>query len=402
MVTIFIILLVSVVQNSGAISSSTIRIQAKTEKGSEEKFVEYDPTKCNPSIPNAPDGRFRYIQTNGNCANVYEEKNCSGFFARLESAEVAFSVFSPDTSLWWGNNFVETTFKVKSVGPCWEKCDGRNWDNVDYANYNVTVGLGDKVTGNQTMLDVSSDACISIPVQRENLDWIKIYENQSSCIELHDEVNCSGKSVILRPGYPDLHHLAVWTRKAKSISRCGAFCNKLTPEVNPIPLGDELRDNMVTVFDHPGLYGTAINLNLTEGCTTLDQDIPHFSIQTYGQCVVLFDHPHCTDRPGYSYQTGRKEGEYYVQKQVMGIYPKVLRSIRLCGDDEEAEIYLVFGANVSQVFVWKMTSLALFVVLVVVLAGVVFVFLSCKRVTIRDDSRYEEQSSVTYATESQF
>lgn len=144
MVTIFIILLVSVVQNSGAISSSTIRIQAKTEKGSEEKFVEYDPTKCNPSIPNAPDGRFRYIQTNGNCANVYEEKNCSGFFARLESAEVAFSVFSPDTSLWWGNNFVETTFKVKSVGPCWEKCDGRNWDNVDYANYNVTVGLGDK------------------------------------------------------------------------------------------------------------------------------------------------------------------------------------------------------------------------------------------------------------------
>lgn len=131
---ILIFVLLVFVQNSFA----QIGIQPQTSKEGDENMVFYNVTRCSSSI-SAPKGHVRRIQTNGKCVNVYSSENCAGWFARLESGEVALSTFSADTSFWNGNDFKVTKLIVRSIGPCFDKCDARNWHNDTKANTTVEL-----------------------------------------------------------------------------------------------------------------------------------------------------------------------------------------------------------------------------------------------------------------------
>ncbi|XP_035700472.1 uncharacterized protein LOC118433037 [Folsomia candida] len=174
---------------------------------------------------------------------------------------------------------------------------------------------------------------------------MKISGDANACIELHSAPSCGGEFTQFRPGYIELNALNKWSlgdindaATAFAVSRCGAFCNKSVPLINPDPLPTALEKNMVTFYDYFGYYGHPTNINLSAGCVKLDETKAHRSIRTYGQCVVLYALEGCKVTRGYHVlQTGGKSRDYYVQKLLTGTSPYYPLSIRLCGKDEEED-----------------------------------------------------------------
>ncbi|XP_035700467.1 uncharacterized protein LOC118433029 [Folsomia candida] len=122
--------------------------------------------------------------------------------------------------------------------------------------------------------------------------------------------------------------------KALALSRCGAFCHKSVPHVNPNPVGTREK-NVVTFYDYTGYYGHATHVNLSGGCVTLDnEDGKYLSIRTYGQCVVLYGSQGCQETEEFHvFQTERKSRDYYVQKLLTHTIPYYPKSVQLCGKE---------------------------------------------------------------------
>ncbi|OXA48967.1 hypothetical protein Fcan01_16690 [Folsomia candida] len=171
----------------------------------------FDVDKCIPKIPKSETGHLYEIETNGNCVNIYSQENCDGHFVRLQTGFFFTNVRKMTAHRWDNDILVENeNITVVSIGPCFDQCDPRNWAGIK-RNIPVNVTLFDNVvhSGSPT----------------------------SSCVELHDDSSCTGNSVQLRPGYPNLHNLWSWgfsdredyAIRAKSVSFCGHACPPTSP-----------------------------------------------------------------------------------------------------------------------------------------------------------------------------
>ncbi|OXA38845.1 Transposable element P transposase [Folsomia candida] len=190
--------------------------------------------------------------------------------------------------------------------------------------------------GNSTSISIDGDGCFLIPLGFGT--WIhsmKITGDENSCIELHDVASCGGKFTQFRPDYPELQNLFGWVLEdkdtfaslVKAISRCGQFCNKSVPDINPKSVAPIWGKNIVTLYKYQGHYGHSVNLNLTNGCVSLANERQYAVVQTYGQCVVLYGLANCEEKQGfYTLQTRKL---IYL---TIPVYPK---SMKLCGDDDE-------------------------------------------------------------------
>ncbi|XP_035711447.1 uncharacterized protein LOC118436895 [Folsomia candida] len=140
----------------------------------------------------------------------------------------------------WDNDILveNENITVVSIGPCFDQCDPRNWAGIK-RNIPVNVTLFDNVvhSGAGTTYTISDMDCIKTPPL---VTWGSIQMSgspTSSCVELHDDSSCTGNSVQLRPGYPNLHNLWSWgfsdredyAIRAKSVSFCGHACPPTSP-----------------------------------------------------------------------------------------------------------------------------------------------------------------------------
>ncbi|OXA38851.1 hypothetical protein Fcan01_26362, partial [Folsomia candida] len=150
------------------------------------------------------------VSTNGNCINIYPNSNCTGWFIRFTYRESYARL--PRTYRWVGDEVMPRGLEIGSVGPCFDKCDARNWYG-DRKQEPVHVTLYDEwdFTGNSTSISIDGDGCFLIPPWSET--WIhsmKITGDENSCIELHDVASCGGKFTQFRPDYPVLRNLFGW------------------------------------------------------------------------------------------------------------------------------------------------------------------------------------------------
>ncbi|XP_035700752.1 uncharacterized protein LOC110861570 [Folsomia candida] len=294
--------------------------------------AEYDISKCNPTI----DLDFvKMLKTNGNCVNIYPSSNCTGWFIRFAYRD-SYIRF-PKTYRWVGDEVMPRGLEIGSVGPCFDKCDVRNWygDRKQEPAHVTLYGERD-FRGNSTSISIDGDGCFLIPLGFGT--WIhsmKITGDENSCIELHDVASCGGKFTQFRPDYPELQNLFGWVLEdkdtfaslVKAISRCGQFCNKSVPDINPKSVAPIWGKNIVTLYKYQGHYGHSVNLNLTNGCVSLANERQYAVVQTYGQCVVLYGLANCEEKQGfYTLQTRKL---IYL---TIPVYPK---SMKLCGDDDE-------------------------------------------------------------------
>lgn len=84
------------------------------------------------------------IETNGNCFNIYSEKGCTtseGRLIRYQAGRLLTELSKFNKHRWDGDLHVDDEHvQVKSVGPCFDKCDPRNWQG-DSPSRPVTVTI---------------------------------------------------------------------------------------------------------------------------------------------------------------------------------------------------------------------------------------------------------------------
>lgn len=81
---------------------------------------------CIFDLPKSESGHVYKIGTNRNCVNIYLQENCTGEFIRYQEAPPSMvirfaSKWEDDISL------DDEMVAVSSIGPCFDKCDPRNW-----------------------------------------------------------------------------------------------------------------------------------------------------------------------------------------------------------------------------------------------------------------------------------
>ncbi|XP_021966028.1 uncharacterized protein LOC110861232 [Folsomia candida] len=304
-------------------------------------------TYYNPTIPTAPSGRINKLVTSGECFNIYPQENCTGSFIRANMFVRILYDPETDPNRWVGDDLIKEDLRIASVGPCFDRCDPRNWQNDEKLPVEVTFYEDNRLDGNKTTIMVDTDGCFLITRRGYHSSGMKISGDANACVELHSAPSCGGEFTQFRPGYIELNSLINWNLgdandadAALAVSRCGAFCNKSVPLINPDPLPTALEKNMVTFYDYFGFYGHPTSVNLSAGCVKLDEKKFHRSIRTYGRCVVLYALEGCKETRGYHVlQTDGKSGDYYVQKLLAGTSPYYPKSIRLCGKHEKEADY---------------------------------------------------------------
>ncbi|OXA41049.1 hypothetical protein Fcan01_24183 [Folsomia candida] len=207
--------------------------------GSSYQKTKYNTSYCNPIIPA---GFVTELETSGECFNIYPQENCTGSFIRTNLRRGSYQ--EPKTYQWEWEILKKGDLQIGSVGPCFDRCDPRNW-------------------GGDQKLEVE--------------------------VKFNDGVDI-----------PELDLLSKWnlgnnSTKTLAISRCGAFCNKSVPHIHPEVGEMGSGKNVVTFYatkDYSGYYGQPTNVGLNCGCVTLEDDERKYvSIRTYGLCVVLYRYP---------------------------------------------------------------------------------------------------------------
>lgn len=99
---------------------------------------DYDVSTCKPVIYNAPGGYVNGIKNRGICVNIYPADNCTGWFTRLTYGEHS-GAYLPQTYRWDGEDLMNRTLQIASVGPCFDKCDARNWQDDRREAVKVTL-----------------------------------------------------------------------------------------------------------------------------------------------------------------------------------------------------------------------------------------------------------------------
>lgn len=79
------------------------------------------------------------LSSNGNCVNLYRNQNCSGKdFIRYLPGRLD-TLYNPFRHSWVDNELVTSSLHILSMGPCFNKCDPRNWDTLSLTNATVTL-----------------------------------------------------------------------------------------------------------------------------------------------------------------------------------------------------------------------------------------------------------------------
>lgn len=81
--------------------------------------------RCIPVIPKSTSGKLYEIETNQNCISIYSQENCGGKFIRFQSGNWSSHIrnMQAHRDLLRKNEVL----MVASIGPCFDKCDPRNW-----------------------------------------------------------------------------------------------------------------------------------------------------------------------------------------------------------------------------------------------------------------------------------
>ncbi|OXA41337.1 hypothetical protein Fcan01_23701 [Folsomia candida] len=320
-----------------------------------DEYATYDVSTCN---SNFHPGIISLWMKGLDCVNIYPASDCTGWFIRLTL--LGFPHYWLNTYRWIGEEMIKENLQIGSAGPCFDKCDARNWQGDRIEAVHVTLYDKTEFRGNPTPFHVDHDGCILIPPSIQNVYSMKINGDENACIDLHSLPNCGGKSIQFRPGYPNLENLFSWglTRyniqgvewHPRAISRCGEFCNKSLPlpEVDVVmetegPLmateGPDLEikgpnmetyplgSNIVTLYDRHGNCSHSDTFNLTYGCITLDDYNPENPfIQTNGHCVLLYGMTNCVADYGFYVVQGSRNHSFQIPLSPP-FYPK---SIQLC------------------------------------------------------------------------
>lgn len=112
-----------------------------------EEGTEYDISNCNSSLTHTRDGNITKLTMNGKCANFYAAENCSGWFIRLVTNQLGGLIFKPETFRWPGGEISKSQMQAASVGPCFDKCDARNWLGDKKGLVKVTLYEGTRHQG---------------------------------------------------------------------------------------------------------------------------------------------------------------------------------------------------------------------------------------------------------------
>lgn len=88
---------------------------------------------------------------------------------------------------------------------------------------------------------------------------------------------------------------------------------------------------LVTVTYNFCLEGNSANINLTNGCVTLNETQLLVSIRTYDQCVILYAQRDCQNKAGsYTLQTSGMPKDYYTERLLTLTTPVRPKSLQLC------------------------------------------------------------------------
>lgn len=107
----------------------------------------YDVSKCNSEIHDAPGGDIVRVTSNDNCINIYPQVNCTGWFIRFNYGR--YPSYQPQIYPWDGDKLRNSTLQVGSVGPCFDKCDERNWQGDRKEVVQVTLYDDSEFKGKQ-------------------------------------------------------------------------------------------------------------------------------------------------------------------------------------------------------------------------------------------------------------
>ncbi|XP_035716620.1 uncharacterized protein LOC118439427 [Folsomia candida] len=120
----------------------------------------YDVSKCNSEIHDAPGGDIVRVTSNDNCINIYPQVNCTGWFIRFNYGR--YPSYQPQIYPWDGDKLRNSTLQVGSVGPCFDKCDERNWQGDRKEVVQVTLYDDSEFKGfrKETVSDFLQNICI--------------------------------------------------------------------------------------------------------------------------------------------------------------------------------------------------------------------------------------------------
>ncbi|OXA61402.1 hypothetical protein Fcan01_00993 [Folsomia candida] len=176
------------------------------------------------------------IYTRQKCLNYYlTSRNCQGQFIRYFPGQVE-PVVDPMRHYFVDNStLVAQELKFSSIGPCYDRCDPRNWEGLERSQpIKVTLFASAEYKGNSANLLIPDETCKNIPSSVSGYESIIISGDEfNSCVELHVQSDCTGDFTQLRPGYPELDDLSFYglgnaddATEAKAMSLCGLKCKR--------------------------------------------------------------------------------------------------------------------------------------------------------------------------------
>ncbi|CAL8112573.1 unnamed protein product [Orchesella dallaii] len=115
-----------------------------------------------------------------------------------------------------------------------------------------------------------------------------------SCVQLYDELNCSGNSIKISIRVPSVSNLGNWhfDKKTQSLGTCHDPC---VPSLghNVTEQSDQSQSTLLTLYEYQNFKGKAYEIPVFDGCTRIPD--PHIMRVTFrsmrvskGRCVLIF------------------------------------------------------------------------------------------------------------------
>lgn len=143
--SIFFVIIPSLPFSQGAEDSKNLLIMDSSVDVDE--YATYDVSTCN---SNFHPGIISLWMKGLDCVNIYPASDCTGWFIRLTL--LGFPHYWLNTYRWIGEEMIKENLQIGSAGPCFDKCDARNWQGDRIEAVHVTLYDKTEFRGNLIIL----------------------------------------------------------------------------------------------------------------------------------------------------------------------------------------------------------------------------------------------------------
>ncbi|XP_035700460.1 uncharacterized protein LOC110861287 isoform X1 [Folsomia candida] len=170
-------------------NSSIIQINSALKFFSEypdnSNSTHYNISYCNPTMPTEFGGKIVDLQTGGACFNIYPKENCTGWFIRTSMSPE--TVNDPKTFQWVGEDLMKEDLRIGSVGPCFDRCDPRNWQGDEKLVVEITFYEDYNFEGHPTYVNLTG-GCVTL-ANNEVIKYLSI-RTYGQCVVLYALEGC--------------------------------------------------------------------------------------------------------------------------------------------------------------------------------------------------------------------